>query len=209
MRLKCTFLLVFVLLFNIVFSQIDPNAKKILDNVSAKVKSYKGITASFSIKSITSKGRNNGTKNGNITLKGKKYILKQGKTEIICDATNIYNFDGNRTVTVTPVEESGQTLSPQNLLSNFYDKDFSYKLLNSNAGFYEIELVPNDKRKNYSKVTVFVDKKKDMITKAKILDKTNNTIEFTLKNINTLATITDNLFVFNKSKYPKNIEILD
>lgn len=209
MRLKCTFLLVFVLLFNIVFSQIDPNAKKILDNVSAKVKSYKGITGSFSIKSITSKGRNNGTKNGNITLKGKKYILKQGKTEIICDATNIYNFDGNRTVTVTPVEESGQTLSPQNLLSNFYDKDFSYKLLNSNAGFYEIELVPNDKRKNYSKVTVFVDKKKDMITKAKILDKTNNTIEFTLKNINTLATITDNLFVFNKSKYPKNIEILD
>ena len=209
MSLKCTFLLVFVLLFNIVFSQIDPNAKKILDNVSAKVKSYKGITGSFSIKSITSKGRNNGTKNGNITLKGKKYILKQGKTEIICDATNIYNFDGNRTVTVTPVEESGQTLSPQNLLSNFYDKDFSYKLLNSNAGFYEIELVPNDKRKNYSKVTVFVDKKKDMITKAKILDKTNNTIEFTLKNINTLATITDNLFVFNKSKYPKNIEILD
>jgi outer membrane lipoprotein carrier protein len=198
-----------LLLGNITFGQIDANAKKILDNVSNKVKSYSGIIGSFSIKSITSKGKNNGSKTGTITLKGKKYILKQGKTEIVCDAINIYNYDGVKTVTVTPVEESSSTLSPQNLLSNFYDKDFSYKLVNSTGSYYQIELYPNDKRKNYSKVTVFVDKKKDMITKAKILDKTSNTIEFSLNNLNTSANIKDNSFVFNKSHYPSNVEILD
>ena len=192
-----------------VFSQNDPNAKKILDAVSTKVKSFKGITGSFTIKSITSKGKDNGTKTGAVSIKGQKYILKQGKTEIICDAAKIYNYDGSKTVTITPVEESGQTLSPQNLLSNFYDKDFTYKLVSSKTAFHEIELVPNDRRKNFTKVTVFVDKLKNMITKAKILDKSNNTIEFMLNNVNTSAVLADNLFTFNKAHYPKNVEILD
>lgn len=209
MKVRLIIVSVLFLIGNIGNGQIDAKAKKVLDNVSSKVKSYSGIVGTFTIKSITSKGKNNGTKSGSITLKGQKYILKQGKTEIICDATNIYNFDGARTVTVTPVEESSSTLSPQNLLSNFYDKDFSYKLVNTTASYFQIELWPTDKRKNYSKVTVFVDKKKDIITKAKILDKTNNTIEFSLNNLNTSANISDNAFVFNKSKYPSNIEILD
>ncbi|MFY7963976.1 MAG: LolA family protein [Chitinophagaceae bacterium] len=190
-------------------AQNDPNAKKVLDAVSTKVKSFKGITGSFTIKSITSKGKDNGTKNGTVSIKGQKYILKQGKTEIICDATKIYNYDGSKTVTITPVEESGQTLSPQNLLSNFYDKDFTYKLISSKNAFHEVELLPNDKRKNFTKVNVFIDKVKNMITKAKILDKSNNIIEFTLTNINTNATLGDNLFKFDKNRYPKSIEILD
>jgi outer membrane lipoprotein-sorting protein len=194
---------------NVTYSQNDPAAKKILDAVSTKVKAFKGITGSFSIKSITSKGKDNGIKTGSISLKGQKYILKQGKVEIICDAVKIYNFDGSKTVTITPVEESGQTLSPQNLLSNFYDKDFIYKLVSSKTAFNEIELVPIDKRKNFTKVTVYVDKAKSMITKAKILDKSNNIIEFMLNNINTNVNLNDNLFAFNKAHYPKNVEILD
>ena len=209
MKVRLILFSILFLIGNICNSQIDANAKKILDNVSTKVKSYSGIVGSFTIKSITSKGKNNGSKSGSITLKGQKYILKQGKTEIICDALNIYNYDGARTVTVTPVEENSSTLSPQNLLSNFYDKDFTYKLVKTTSSYFQIELYPTDKRKNYSKVTVFVDKKKDIITKATILDKTNNTIEFSLNNINTSANIADNSFVFNKSKYPSNVEILD
>ena len=209
--MKRTFLLLTIgLLFNnIVFAENDPNAKKILDAVSNKVKSFKGITGTFIIKSITSKGKDNGTKTGLISIKGQKYILKQGKTEIICDANKIYNYDGSKTVTVTPVEESGQTLSPQNLLSNFYDKDFVYKLVSSKTTFHEIELIPNDKRKNFTKVSVYIDKAKSMITKAKILDKSSNIIEFTLNNINTNAVLTDNMFGFNKTRYPNNVEILD
>jgi len=209
--MKKTFLLILIG-FSIAKSSLaqnDPNAKKILDAVSSKVKSYKGITGAFTIKSITSKGKDNGTKAGSVSIKGQKYILKQGKTEIICDASKIYNYDGSKTVTITPVEESGQTLSPQNLLSDFYDKDFTYKLISSKSAYHEVELMPNDKRKNFVKVNVFIDKVKNMITKAKILDKSNNVIEFTLTNINTNANLADNLFTFNKNHYPKSVEILD
>jgi len=120
-----------------------------------------------------------------------------------------YNFDGNKTITVSSVEESNQTLNPQNLLSNFYDKDFTYRLVSSNGNFHEIELVPNDKKKNFQKVSVFVDKVKNMITKAKILDKGNNIVEFSLSNLNTAANVSDNIFTFNRSKYPKDVDILD
>jgi len=187
----------------------DPNAKKVLDAVSEKFKTFKGITATFSLKSITSKGKDNGTQSGNISIKGQKYLLKQGKTEIISDGTKIYNYDGNKTITISTVEEGGQTLSPQNLLSNFYDKDFSYKLISSSGSFHEIELIPNDKKKNFQKVNVFIDKNKVMITKAIILDKSNNKIQFSLTNLNTNANLPDNTFIYNRSKYPKDAEVLD
>jgi outer membrane lipoprotein carrier protein len=203
------FILSTTILVNIATAQNDVNAKKILDAVSNKVKGFKGVTASFSIKSITSKGKPNGTKTGNISYKGKKYILKQGKTEIICDATKIYNFDGSKTITVSSVEEAGQTLSPEIFFTNTYDKEFTYKLVNTTPTTNEIELMPNDKRKNFTKVNVFIDKAKTMVTKAKILDKSNNVIEFNLSNINTTATLADALFIFNKKKYPTNVEILD
>lgn len=191
------------------FAQNDVRAKKILDGVSAKVKAFKGITANFTIKSITSRGKNNGIKTGLIMIKGQKYLMKQGKTEIKCDGIKTYNFDGSKTITVTSVEENNQTLSPQNLLSNFYDKDFTYKLVSSSGQFNEIELLPVDKRKNFQKVDVFIDKGKSMITKAHILDKSNNVLEFNLSNLVTNTAIADNNFIFDRSKYPKDAEVLD
>ena len=191
------------------FAQKDPAAKKVLDAVSAKVKTFKGVKADFIIKSFTSKGKPNGVKTGNIYIKGQKYLLKQGKTEIICDSKTIWNYDGAKTITVSPADENNQTLSPQNLLSNFYDKDFNYKLVNSAGNFFEIELTPLDKRKSFKKVNVFVDKTKNMITKALIMDQSNNKVEFSLNNMNTTSPIQDNLFTFDKSKYPKDVEVLD
>lgn len=207
---KKQILIVILSIFSLtLFAQKDPAAKKVLDAVSAKVKTFKGVKADFSIKSFTSKGKPNGVKTGNIVIKGQKYLLKQGKTEIICDSKTIWNFDGAKTITVSPADENNQTLSPQNLLSNFYDKDFNYKLISSAGNFYEIELTPLDKRKSFKKVNVFVDKTKNMITKALILDQSNNKLEFSLNNLNTTAPIQDNLFTFNKSNYPKDVEILD
>ena len=191
------------------FSQNDAAAKKVLDAVGAKVKAAKGITANCVLNSLTSKGKPNGTKAISLQMKGDKYLIKQGKLEIICDGSNVYSFDGEKTITKSSVDENNQTLSPQKLLSGSYDKDFTYKLVSSKTAFHEIELLPNDKRKNFTKVNVFIDKAKSMITKARILDKSNNIVEFTLTDINTTANLGDNLFAFVRTHYPKNVEILD
>ena len=191
------------------FAQNDPAAKKVLDEVSANIKTFKAITSIISIKSISSKGVNNGSKSGTISYKNKKYLLKQGKTEVICDGTKVYNFDGNKTITITGADETESLLSPQKLFSNFYDKDFTYKLISSVGTTYQVQLIPTDPRKNFSKVLLFIDKKKNMFTKVTILDKGNNKTEIILSNLNTKATVNDAIFVFNKAKYPADVEILD
>jgi outer membrane lipoprotein-sorting protein len=201
--------LLLLLIQNAVIAQNDPNAKKILDAVGKKVSSFKSMSGNFTIKSFTSKGKANGVKTGTISMKGSKYVLKQGKTEIICDGTNVYSFDGSKTITVGPAEDASKSLTPQKILSGSYDKEFNYKLISSNGNLHEIELKPIDTRKNFQKVTVYVEKAKSIISKAKVLDKSNNTMEFSFSNLNTTTSIEDKMFVFNKSKYPKDVEILD
>ena len=190
-------------------AQNDPAAKKVLDAVSAKIKTFKAITATFSLKSVSSKGTNNGVRVGSVSLKGQKYIMKQSKMEIICDGSKIYNYDGNKTITVSSVDDAGSTLSPQILLSDFYDKDYTYKLVSSVGNFHQIELVPIDKRKNVKQINIFIDKAKSFITKAKVVDKGNNVTEVTISNTNTNANLSDKIFQFDKNKYPKDVEVLD
>lgn len=198
-----------LLLASSLFAQNDPAAKKVLDAVSANIKTFKAITSNITIKSLSSKGVSNGSKAGTISYKNKKYVLRHGKTEVICDGTKVYNFDGSNTITVTGADEAESLLSPQKLFSNFYDKDFNYKLISSVGSAYQIELTPTDKRKSFSKVLLFIDKTKNMFTKVNILDKGNNRTEISLSNLNTNATVNDAIFVFNKNKYPAGVEVLD
>jgi len=190
-------------------AQNDPAAKKILDAVKAKVKTYKGINAGFTMLSKSRSGKVNNNVNGKISIKGNKYYIKNGGKEIFSDGNKTWNYNGDNEVTVTAADAEDNELSPQKLLTDFYNKDFTYKLISSAGNFNEIQLTPVDKRKNFQKVNVFVDKSKMMITHAKVVDKSNNTIEFSLKNINTSSDIPDDTFVFNQKKYKKNIEVIE
>lgn len=197
------------MLISMAFSQNDPAAKKVLDAVGAKVKASKGISATCTLTSYTSKGKLNGTKPISLIMKGDKYVLKQGKNEITCDGQNVYSYDGDKTITKSPVEENSGSLNPQKLLAGTYDKDFTYKLVSSTGPLYEIEMKPIDDRKNFQKVNLFIDKAKSTFSKARIIDKSNNVTELKINSINLSAVIPETGFVFNKSKYPKDVEILD
>jgi len=184
-------------------AQNDPNAKKVLDEVSAKIKTFKGITANFS---YTTKDRNKalkGSAKGIINIKGQQYYLKQGTTEIFCNGAKVWNYNGEDEVTVADVDnEDTKMLTPQKLLSNFYDHDFTYKLVSGAGTSHEIVMYPTDKRKNFKQVTVYVDKTKKMILKAKVIDKSDNIIEFSLTNVITNASLADSKFVFDAAKHP-------
>ncbi len=189
-------------------AQNDPNAKKVLDGVSNKLKTYKGVTANFSYTTKDKKNVKKGSVNGSISIKGDKYFIKQGATEIYCNGAQTWNYNGDNEVTVSPVDNDSKTLSPQKLLSDFYDKDFSYKLVSSAGQFNQIQLVPVDKRKNFKQVTVFVDKAKNMITRAQVLDKSDNTVEFSLTNVKTNVSLPDTQFEFDTKKHP-GVEVIN
>ncbi|MGI8952186.1 MAG: LolA family protein [Chitinophagaceae bacterium] len=200
----------FVLSFSLsTLSFAQTTAKSVLDNVSAKLKTLKGITANFSYTTTDKKGIKRGSVSGQIFIKGQKYYVKQGTTEIYCDGNKTWNYTADsKEVTVADVDEDdSKTLTPQKLLSDFYDKDFTYTLVSSAGNYYEIDMIPVDKRKNFKQVNIFVDKSKNLITKAKVIDKTDNIIQFSLSNINTNAALPDTKFVFDASKYP-GVEVI-
>ena len=198
-----------VFLAGLVHAQTDEKAKKILDAVSEKLKEYNGVNANFTLVTKSRSGKINNNSAGKISIKGNKYYIKQGAAEIFNDGTKTWNYNGNNEVTVSLTEDADNALSPQMLLTNFYDKDFTYKLISTAGKYNEIQMVPVDKRKNFQKINLFVDKAKMMVTKAIILDKSSNTTVLNLTNINTSANIPDNTFVFDKKKYKKNIEVIE
>ena len=190
-------------------AQKDPAAKTVLDQIGTKVKQAKGILVKLQLVSKNSKGKAMGTKDISLKMKGDKYQLVQGAIEIICDGATIYNFDGASTITKSSVAEADQTLSPQKLLAGNYDKDFNFKLLSQDGSKATIELSPIDKRKNFQKVTLVVDKTKSALSSATIIDKSNNITDVKVLSINYGASVDDGVFKFNKGKYPKNVEIID
>ncbi len=207
--MKYIIIIVSLFLFQTVQAQKDPQAKALLDQIGVKVKQAKGILASIQLISKNNKGKALGTKSINLKMKGDKYLLKQGAVEIVCDGANIYNFDGANSISKSSVAESDQTLSPQKLLSGNYDKDFNFKLLSQDASKATIELFPIDKRKSFQKVTLILDKVKSALSSASILDKSNNITDVKVVSINYGVSLEDKLFLFNRAKYPKNLEIFD
>jgi outer membrane lipoprotein-sorting protein len=207
--MKIPFILLAFLTSLTLNAQKDASAKAILDQMGAKVKDSKGILVSIQMVSKNSQGKAMGTKQINLKMKGDKYYLKQGLMEILCDGKTIYNFDGANTISKSSLSESDQTLSPQKLLAGNYDKDFNYSLLAQTTSNATIELIPLDKRKSFQKVTLVVDKVKSALSSASILDKSNNSTLVKVLSINYNVVLADNLFLFNRAKYPKNVEIFD
>ncbi|MEP7109500.1 MAG: outer membrane lipoprotein carrier protein LolA, partial [Ferruginibacter sp.] len=107
----------------------DPEAKKILDAVSAKFKTFKSVQSSFSLKIENSSGKVLGTKSGTVFMKGTKYRVSVTGQEIFCDGINISTFDKSANeLTITKIDPSANSITPQKIFTNFYDKDFLYKL---------------------------------------------------------------------------------
>ena len=207
--MKTFFLSVLSLLTLSVSAQKDAVAKQLLDLIGAKVKASKGILVNITLTSKNNKGKTLGAKQIALQMKGDKYLLKEGKMEILCDGVNIYNFDGVNSISKSSVADADQTLSPQKLLSGNYDKDFNFKLLSQDNAKATIELYPIDKRKSFQKVTLVINKQQSALSSALILDKSNNMTDVKVGSINYAASLNDKIFLFNRAKYPKNAEIFD
>jgi outer membrane lipoprotein-sorting protein len=209
------FISTFIITAVSVGQQSDPAAKKILDAVSAKFKTFKSVQATFTLRNEDSKGTLLGTKKGTVSLKGNRYRVSIAGTgqEIFCDGTNIWTYDkSTNEVTITKPDNSANTITMQKIFTNFYDKDFLYKLngektVNKKV-VQEIEMTPVDKTKPFHKVYLLVDKQNKTLYSTRILDKSGNVLVYTINTMNGSANLPDSLFVFDKSKYP-GVEVVD
>jgi outer membrane lipoprotein carrier protein len=187
--------------------QNDPAAKSILDKVSAKFKTYKSVLSNFLLKVEDAKGKLQGTKKGIVYMKGGKYRVSITGQEIFSDGKNVWSYDkGANEVTITKVDPSANTLTPQKMFTNFYDKDFLYKLNGEKKvgakTLQEIEMTPLDKSKAFHKIYVYVDKASQSIQSTSVIEKNGNKYTYSITSLNPSATIADNQFVFDKKNFP-------
>ncbi len=192
----------------------DPEAKKILDAVSAKFKSFATVQAAFTYKIENAAGKVLSSKTGTITMKGTKYRLSFSGQEIICNGTTIWNIDRSANeVTISTLDVSGGTITPQKLFSNFYDKDFLY-VLNGEKKVgaklvQEIQLTPIDKSKNFHTVFLLIDKTAKTMYNTRVLENAGNRYSYTVNSMKANVPAADALFAFDKAKYPGiNVEDL-
>ncbi len=187
----------------------DPEAKKILDAVSAKFKTFKSVQSSFSLKIENAANKLMGNKTGTVFMKGTKYRIKVAGQDIFCDGSNVWTVDAAaKEITLTKLDPSSNTITPQKLFTNFYDKDFLYKLNSDAKGIQEIELTPIDKTKLFHKVIVFINKAAKTITSTKVFERAGNRYTYTVSGMNTTTNIADATFLFNQKNYP-GMELVD
>lgn len=191
----------------------DPDAKKVLDAVSAKFKTFSSPQASFTYQVENAQGKALSTKRGTVVMKGNRFKVSMDGMEIFSDGRTIWNYDRSANeVTVNNLNEGGSAMTPQRIFTNFYDKDFFYKLngVKTVAGksVQEIELTPTDKTRPYHKVYVLVDKATNSIYSAKFLEKSGGRYSYIVNSLKGTASIADTEFTFNKSKYP-GVEVVD
>jgi outer membrane lipoprotein carrier protein len=185
----------------------DPAAKAILDAVSAKFKTFTTVEATFSYKVENAAGKALSSKTGSIKMKGTKYRVSFSGQEIFCNGTTVWNYDkAANEVTISNLDASSGMITPQKLFTNFYDKDFLY-LLNGekkvgNKTIQEIEMTPVDKSKPFHKVYVQVDKAAKTIYSTKVLENAGNRYSYTVTTMKTNSPLADNVFSFDKKKYP-------
>ena len=185
----------------------DPAAKVILDAVSAKFKTFTTVNAGFTYKVENAAGKVLSSKNGSIQMKGTKYRVSFSGQEIFCNGVTVWNFDkAANEVTISNLDASSGMITPQKLFTDFYNRDFLYLLTGEKkAGsrtIQEIEMTPVDKSKPFHKVYVQIDKAAKTIYSTKVLENAGNRYSYTVTSMKTNTPIADNIFVFDKKKYP-------
>ena len=200
-----TFLTVYSLSIN---AQQDQKAKDILDKVSATNKSYKTIEAEFIFTRENIQDNTKNTSKGKVDIKGNKYWLDLMGTESFYDGKTLWSFikDANEVNITEPDPNEEGTLNPAKLFT-IYESGFKYKFVGDkfeNAkALYEIDLFPKDLKKDYSRITLKIDKDKMQISSFKRSDKNGIRYTIELTKITPNVVLNDTKFTFDKKTHPK------
>jgi len=196
-------------------AQQDPKAKSILDEVSAKTRTYKTISADFSF-SMENKAMSINEKNdGSIKLKGQKYFvdLPGAGIKVYSDGKSNWSYmkQGNQ-VTISTIEDSGSELMDPSSLFSIYEKGFTSKFIaEKNVGgkpVYQIDLFPDKKEYDVSKISIEINKSTMMIQSAQLYGTDGNIYGIVVKKMETNKDFPDSDFVFDAKKF-SDVEVID
>ncbi|EDP94415.1 gliding motility-related protein; possible outer membrane protein [Kordia algicida OT-1] len=199
--------LVFVLsvfAFN-VNAQNAEKAKKLLDEVSAKVNSYENIQIEFKYELNNKEANTKQESKGNVTLEGDKYLLNFLGFTKMYDTKKVYTIvPANEEVTITDADEDETSLSPSQMLT-FYKNGYSYAwdILQNVRGrkIQYVKLTPIDSESDIKSVLLGIDIKTKHIYNLIETGKNGTNTTLTVNSFKTNQPLSKSLFIFDESKY--------
>jgi len=196
-------------------SSVD--AKKLLDEVSSKMGTYKNMNIDFSSSLIHKEAgiTNDPPIRGNITLKGENYNLDYLGNNFIFNGKKLIIINKEEkeiTISNGDLEEEDGFIYPSKLLT-FYKEGYTYKMgeLKNNNGrkVQFIDLTPIDSNSDIIKVKLGVDAKTKHIYKLTQIGSNGAETTFTITKLKSNQTLSENLFSFDKVKYEKLGYLID
>lgn len=202
------FTLVLLLIgFSFTTSAQDKKAKTLLNEVTAKIKSYDNVVIDFKYALNNSKENINQNSKGNVTLQGNKYVLNfMGVTKI---------FDGKKTYTIVPEDEEvsvsnindsdEKAITPSKMLTFF---NTGYKFIwdisqNINGRKIQyIKLSPNNIKDQRKEILLGIDIQTKTINNLIEIGKNGTKTTLTVNSFKTNQPLSKNQFTFVVSKYP-------
>jgi outer membrane lipoprotein carrier protein len=195
-------------------AQQDPEAKKILDRVSAKNKNYTTIQTKFVLTIENRRENKKSSTSGFLKTKGPKYYMESFGTKVYYDGTTLWSYtEDNNEVTISePDTASGDFIENPSKIFDFYNHDFKYKLVGETkvdiGWVYELDLFPNNLDQPYSRFKVYVKRDTDELSMIKAIGKDGIDYTANLKDTKYNEPIPDASFIFQPEKH-KGIEIVD
>ncbi|HMN89669.1 MAG TPA: outer membrane lipoprotein carrier protein LolA [Saprospiraceae bacterium] len=190
-------------------SDSDPKAKAILDKVRKKYDGYKSLEAAFTLE-LEFPEMPKEVQKGKVARDGKKYRVELAGQSVICDGQAIWLImNSNKEVQINPMPTEGDDdnlLSPQSLFDFYRTGKFAYVLVNeySEGGkiVQQIEFKPLDKKFEYSKIRMLVNKENQDVLSVKAFGKDGSRYTMIINQLTPNKTFAANHFAFDKSKYP-------
>lgn len=190
------------------FSQSDKKATAILNDLSAKTKSYKTIRIDFAYTMENKKEKINEKFTGTLLSKGDKYKLTVAGQDVICDGKTMWTFmkDANE-VNINDVNADDDSFTPTKLLTN-YTKEYKAKFIEEKGNTQVLELYPLAKGKSFTKVKLTIDKALKQAREFMIFDRSGSIFKYTVNKFITDQAMDDKTFTFNKANHP-GVEVID
>jgi outer membrane lipoprotein-sorting protein len=188
-------------------AQDAKKAKELLDEVSAKVKSYTNIVIDFKYSISNPAEKINQESNGNVALQGDLYHLNfMGITRI---------FDGKKVYTIVPEDEEvsienfdasdDKAITPNKMLTFFNSGyKFAWDIPQNVKGrkIQYIKLTPNSTKDSRKEILIGIDTQTKHIYNVIEVGKNGSKTTLTVNSFKTNQPLSKNHFTFTKSKYP-------
>lgn len=184
------------------------DAKSLLNEVSAKVKSYNNITIDFKYNLNNKKESVNQDTRGDVTLQGENYVLNMMGITRLFDGTNIYTIvPEDEEVTISKYNAAeDKEITPSKMLT-FYEKGYTYtKDIVQNVKGRKIQyirLTPIDPNAEIKNILLGVDMMTKHIYKLIQTDTKGTTYTLTVQSFKTNEPVSKTLFTFDEAKYTK------